>query len=429
MIQAIEASIQQLQADCFPFLDVQRERLKERHLEVERQCELLKHRRKAAINLQRRLYLEMKNKAAPSVFLNIKDDFEIHILAGIQKHTTTIGFLRKDLCTTSVLGIIFSGRHLLGETGRTHAWFFDRPSPEMKRCLESPSLAENEYLGKQLCGMEHLTFHTLDVKDEIIIPSETNDQDYESGIPGLEITVAKGSNIDIDLINLAETICARADAILNTISTRYSANLKYLQRRERAVIDETKRVNKIEKHLRQAADNWKLELQIAAKYRRWSESAILVNMGTLQDRLQRGVIEQVLTTTDTLLLVAGSALSKMIEKSRAEALHEETARRWGIETISIPISSPESVWSFRRCLLYLHLEWPKAPEMPKHKTDRKRLWKAAANFGIITRNWSKWFNYIEPDEQWDLHYSDLTFEEHSKNLDSVGGFESTGEKK
>lgn len=352
MIQSINAAIDQLRADTQPFLDVQKQRLRDRHAAVEQSARHLQQRRQSCIALQRKLYLDQKNKSAPTVFLKMSDAFEINLLAGIESHTTTLGYLRHDLPTTSRLGIIFSGRHLLGETGRTHAWFFDRPSSEMKNCLKSP--LHINFLSQDLCGNEHLTYQTIDVEDHIPIPAKTNEDDFESGIPGLEITIAQGSNIHMDLIDLAETIAARADAILNTISTRWSANLNYLIRREQAVLAETKRVQAIEQHLERAETNWVLELKIANEYRRWSECVILVNMGTEQDRLQ-----QVLTTTDLLLCVPGSELSRMIEEARQIALYEETSRRWGLETITIPISSPQAVWSFRRCILYLHLEWPK----------------------------------------------------------------------
>lgn len=425
MEDTINAAIEALKADTLPFLDVQRQRLKQRHLNVEQAAQQLKSRRRSAIALQRKLFLDMKNKAAPSVFLTIKSDFTVNLLAGIQIHTSSMGYLQHDLETTSRLGIVFSGRHLLGEAYRTHAWFFDRPNSEMKKCLTSPTEAADQYLGRALCGQEHLTCHLIDVQDNIAIPSKVSATDYESGIPGLEVTVAKGSNIDVDLIHLAETIACRADAVLNTISTRFSANLNYLKRREVAVVQETERMNQIERHLHQADENWALEQKIANEYRRWSECAILVNMGTEQDRLQHGTIEQVLTTTDLLLRVSNSELTKMIEKSRKEALYEETPRRWGIETISIPVTSPESVWAFRRCLLYLQLEWPKAPTMPKKKIERKRLWKAAAKFGILTKHWSKWFDAISSEEQWELHYSDMTFEKHDMPTEDGGRPEQT----
>lgn len=59
---------------------------------------------------------------------------------------------------------------------------------------------------------------------------------------------------------------------------------------------------------------------------------------------------------------------------------------------------------------YMFYYFFEAPTMPDNKIDRKRLWAAAARFGILTSFWSKWFNKIEPEEQWNLHYSDLTFE-------------------
>jgi hypothetical protein len=414
MIEAeIDAAINQLRADTMPFLETQRQRLRARHEEVERAAVKLQERRKSAINLQRKIYLDMKSKQSTSVYLELKDVFEVTLWSGLTPFTTTMGYLRKDLCTTSRMGIIFSGRHLLGELGRTHAWFFDRPREEMERVMTSPLNAADEYLGKTLCGNEHLTCHELDIEDQVRIPSQSNDCDFESVIPKIEITIAEGSNCHVDLINLAESISARADAVLNCISVRFAANVNYLSRRERAVEIESARVSKIEKHLAQADINWKLELEIAREYRRWSECAILVNLGTEQDRLQRGVIEQVLTTTDVLLLVNQSELSKMVEKAREVSLFEETHRRWGIETITLPISTPKTIWSFRACLRYLHLEFPRAPTMPDNKSDRKSLWDAAARFGILTKQWSNWFYHLKPDEMWNLHYGDLTFDQSS----------------
>ena len=409
----IEAAINQLRADTMPFLDVQRQRLLSRHKAVERQSKELHSRRRQAINIQRKLYLDQQNKGAPSVYHHIKNNFELNIWSGINSFKTTMGYVRNDMPTTSRIGIIFSGRHLLGELGRTNAWFFNRPHIEMEKCLQSPECAVDQYLGKKLCGDEHLTFQTIDVEDVVIIPSQANENDFNSGIPAIEISMAEDNaeTIDPDLINLADTIAARANAVLNCISVRFAANLNYLKRRERAVEEETLRVSQIEKHFEQAEINWKLEKNIAQEYRRWSECAILVNLGTEQDRLQRGVIEQVLTTTDLLLRVPESALAKMVVKARQHASYEETHKRWGIETISLPISTPKTIWSFRTCLLYLHLEYPKEPTMPTSQIDRKELWKAAARFGILTKAWSNWFYHLEPAEMWELHYGDLTFGE------------------
>ena len=68
------------------------------------------------------------------------------------------------------------------------------------------------------------------------------------------------------------------------------------------------------------------------------------------------------------------------------------------------------IWSFRECLRYLHLEYPKAPAMPDDTVDRHALWEAAARFGILTKQWSNWFYHLEPEEMWTLHYGDLTFD-------------------
>ena len=411
MIEAeINAAIDQLRADTMPFLDVQRQRLKARHLAVETSAKKLQQQRQHLIKLQRKIYLDQQNRSCPSVYHDIKDGFDITLWSGIHEFKTTMGYVRSDLSTTSRLGIVFSGRHLLGELGRTHAYFFDRPKEEMEQCMESPITASATYLGKTLFGNEHLTFHKLDIEDVVVIPHKTNESDFHSSIPKIEINASEGSNCDIDIINLAEAIAARADAVLNCISVRFSANVNYLKRRELAIEQETARVMVIEKHIIQAEINWNLEKEIANEYRRWSSCAILVYLGTEQDRLQRGVIEQVLTTTDLLLRVPESSLAKMVNEAREHALFEETHRRWGIETITLPISTPKTIWSFRECLRYLQLEYPKAPTMPTTKRDRKELWHAAGRFGILTKQWSNWFYNLKPDEMWELHYGDLTFD-------------------
>ena len=51
--------------------------------------------------------------------------------------------------------------------------------------------------------------------------------------------------------------------------------------------------------------------------------------------------------------------------------------------------------------------------------------RAAAKFGILTKHWSKWFDAISSEEQWELHYSDMTFEKHDMPTEDGGRPEQT----
>lgn len=55
-----------------------------------------------------------------------------------------------------------------------------------------------------------------------------------------------------ELINFAEEIASRADAIFNSVAVRFSENLAYLERREAAVKEENDRIEKIEHHFSKA---------------------------------------------------------------------------------------------------------------------------------------------------------------------------------
>jgi hypothetical protein len=437
----IAAAVGALERTTRGFLSAQRARLLARHEGVEREMRRQRARRRAAVRRQRRLFLRMQNAAAPAGFTSLGADFTVTLLLGLHRFDTTLGVLRTRY-PRSRLEILFSGRHLVGMLQRTHGYFFDRPCTSaaargtMLEILsqrddrdrdddddddddpEAPATGPDAHLWDYFCapltGREHLDYHLIDVEACVEIPSKAGEEDRDQPLPRVEMVVAAPPSAAAaarrtesnngghhELIAFAEDIAARSDAIFNSVAVRFSENLAYLERREAAICRENARLDGIEQHFARAEEAWRIECETHREFRTHLETAIVVNMG------ESGT--QYLTTTHTLTTVQGSKLADMCGWARKTALREKTERRWNVETVSFPLESPIAVRSFKQMIDHLRLSWPSAPPMPAGQQARIDLWRAAARFGILTEAWMSWLEDLTSEEQWQLHYEDLTF--------------------
>ena len=301
----------------------------------------------------------------------------------------------------------------------------------MLRILESDASAEPpsgpdahlwDYFCSPLTSREHLDFHLIDVEAALPVPSKSNEQDRMRPLPRVEMIVTEPTSepsgrghphdggdlvsgerkqAQGELVAFAQDIAARSDAIFNIVAVRFSENLAYLERREAAVRQETARLEKIEGHLTLAEKAWEIECETHREFRTHLETAIVVNMG------ESGT--QYLTTTHTLTTVRGSKLADMCGWARKTALRENTERRWNVETVYFPLESPVAIRSFKQMIDHLRLSWPSAPPIPTTQQERIDLWRAAARFGVLTEAWMSWLEGLTSEEQWQLHYEDLTF--------------------
>ena len=420
----ITASVGVLEQVTMGFLEAQRARLRARHEGVEREMRRQRARRRAAIKRQRALFLKMSNAAAPSGFTQLPPDFEVTLLLGLERFDTTLGMLRTSY-PNSRLEILFSGRHLVGCLQRTNGYFFDRPCTNGRSTMleilardasAKPSTGPDSHLWDYFCApltsRKHLDYQLIDVEARVEIPSKAGEEDRHRPLPRVEMVVAEpaasatqsdGAKDDghCNLVSFAEDIAARADAIFNSVAVRFSENLAYLERREAAIRRENTRLDGIEKHFTQAEEAWRIECEVHQEFRTHLGTAIIVNMG------ESGT--QFLTTTHTLTTVQGSKLADMCGWARKTALREKTERRWNVETVTLPLESPTAVRSFKQMIDHLRLSWPSAPPMPDQQQARVDLWRAAARFGILTEAWMSWLEDLTSEEQWQLHYEDLTF--------------------
>ena len=431
--QVVLDGIGGLQKKLLSFLDKQREMLAARHEKVEALSTALMSRRAKCVLRQRELFQDMESRKALEGFINLPGDTKIKLLIGAHHFEVTLQYLR-SLPRGCRLEVLFSGRHMIDTLGRSGAYFFDRHFQHFRkevldrdfvqRMRIQKSRGENtssfhEYLffATELpnhTGVAHLgKFAAINILgDAISIPCSAGTCDFMVPLPDISISNL-GSRPEDDnsplclesderetLERFAAIVASHTNDIYRAVSSRWSANISFLKRRERAVLREQHRLESIEEILDGAEASWAAEVNAYHTFRQGQATSLLVHLGNTGEKI---------LSTSILLVdkIKNSKLQKRISKGREYGQNQELPRRWNVECIKIPVSN---VRTFVLVMQYLRTQFPLCPDMPDTPEKRKELWESAKALGVLTRAWLKWFDVLHASEQWNLYYEELTFE-------------------